>query len=712
MPEQKSVLLLLFLFTFELAAAAVNGTETLPGCKQKCGNITVPYPFGIGAKCSIAAWANINCNTTYNPPKPFIGDLEVVQFLPSEVRIKNFVTSQCYYQSGALDWKVTTTIGLTGTPYTFSSTKNKVTAIGCDTWVFVTGIDGGNLTSGCISLCHKKEHVIDGSCDGVGCCQTSIPKGLNFFDLQLITTYNYTNVWSFDPCGAAFLAETDMYKFKKADFFNVRSLVDVPIILNFAVGNQTCKAAKKNSTSFACKENSYCYDSIDGTGYLCNCSDGYAGNPYLNQGCQDVNECEDPDSNPCEGLCTNKPGSYSCSCPTGFYGDGKKDGTGCTKKSKTVPVLELSLGSLINPNAGLGLGLLFLFIGGTCLFLFLKKRQLMKLKKKYFQQNGGLLLKQHISSHEGAKVFTEKELKLATNNYDRQQILGEGGYGTVYKGTLTDLRVVAIKMSKKVDESQLGVFINEFVILTQIKHRNVVKLLGCCLETKVPLLVYEFVSNGTLSNHLHENKGALPSISWVDRLRIAAETAGAIAYLHSAASTPIIHRDIKSANILLDDNYTAKVADFGASSFGVVLVELLTGAKPFCFVRPEEQRNLATYFVVAIKENTLHEILDAGIVNEENKEQVYGVALLAKRCLKLDGEKRPSMKEVAAELERFRGFEKHYKIQGNHNEETLTVAEDVHVDLYAIPSDCYNTDGASALYSMEQQMIKSMNYPR
>ncbi|PIA65115.1 hypothetical protein AQUCO_00100541v1 [Aquilegia coerulea] len=771
MPEPKITLLLFLfpLFVFELAAAAVNGTGSLPGCKQKCGNITVPYPFGMGAKCSIDKWANINCNTTYNPPKPFIGDLEVVQFLPSEVRIKNFVTSHCYNQSGALDWKFTNTIGLTGTPYTFSSTKNMVTAIGCDTWVFITGIEGGNFSSGCISLCHQKEHVIDGFCDGVGCCQTSIPKGLKFFNPDLTTTSNYTNVWSFDPCGAAFLAETDMYKFKKSDFFNVTSLVDVPIILNFAVGNQTCKAAKKNSTSFACKENSHCYDSIDGTGYLCNCSDGYAGNPYLKQGCQDVNECEDPNNNPCEGLCTNNPGSYSCSCPDDFYGDGKKDGTGCTKKSKTVPVLELSLGNqlvsisayvirinahLVNLNAGLGLGLFFLFVGGTCLFLILKKRQLIKLKEKYFQQNGGLLLKQHISSHEdgvdSTKIFKEEELKLATNNYDQKQILGQGGYGTVYKGTLTDLRVVAIKKSKLIDESQLGVFINEFVILTQIKHRNVVKLLGCCLETKVPLLVYEFVSNGTLSNHLYESRGALSSISWEDRLRIATETAGAIAYLHSAASTPIIHRDIKSANILLDDNYTAKVADFGASrlnpldqtqistlvqgtmgyldpeyyhtgqltgksdvySFGVVLAELLTGRKPLCFERSEEERNLATYFVVAIKENQLHKVLEAGIVNEENKEQVYGVAELAKRCLKLDGEKRPSMKEVAAELEWYRGFQKHSKIPENINEESLTALEDMHADLYAIPSDAYNTDGASALYSMEQQMIQSMNYPR
>ena len=330
----------------------------------------------------------------------------------------------------------------------------------------------------------------------------------------------------------------------------------------------------------------------------------------------------------------------------------------------------------------------------------LRNRRLIKLKEKFFQQNGGFLLQTQLSERSGtcdtARIFGAEELKKATNNFDENKIIGRGCYGIVYKGFLIDRNPVAIKKSKIVDQSQIEQFINEVTVLSQINHRNVVKLLGCCLETEVPLLVYEYVSNGTLFEHIHKNDNA-PTIPWETRLRIAAETAGVLSYLHSAAATPIIHRDVKSSNILLDDNFTAKVSDFGASklvpmdvtqlstmvqgtlgyldpeylhtsqlteksdvySFGVVLVELMTGKKVLSFDRPEEERSLVIYFLFSLKGGSLFEILENSIVNDDNKEQMREVAELAGRCLQVKGEERPTMKEVAMELEGLRRINKH-----------------------------------------------------
>ena len=353
---------------------------------------------------------------------------------------------------------------------------------------------------------------------------------------------------------------------------------------------------------------------------------------------------------------------------------------------------------------------MILLLSISWLYWGLKKRKFIKLKEEFFQQNGGLMLQQQLSRQEGSdetiKIFTAGELEKATNKYDESNIVGRGGYGTVYKGTLTNGRIVAVKKSKMIDKSQIEQFINEVLVLSQINHRNVVKLLGCCLETEVPLLVYELITNGTLFNYIHGERKA-STISWEVRLRIATETAGVLSYLHSATSTPIIHRDVKSTNILLDDNYTAKVSDFGASrlvpldqaqlstlvqgtlgyldpeylltsqlteksdvySFGVVFVELLTGEKALSFDRSEEERSLAMYFLSSWKDDNLFQVLDKHIVNEGNIEQLREAANLAKRCLRLKGDERPTMKEVSMELERIKMMEKHAWIDSKEKEQ-------------------------------------------
>ncbi|XP_039018927.1 wall-associated receptor kinase-like 22 [Hibiscus syriacus] len=313
---------------------------------------------------------------------------------------------------------------------------------------------------------------------------------------------------------------------------------------------------------------------------------------------------------------------------------------------------------------------------------------------------------------EKIKLFSSKEMEKATDYYNKNRILGQGGQGTVYKGMLTDGSIVAVKKSKmldgrssKFDENKVEQFINEVMILSQINHRNVVKLLGCCLEAEVPLLVYEF--NGTLYDLIHYQTEEFP-LTWDMRLRIAIEIANALFYLHSAASVSIYHRDIKSSNILLDDKYRAKVSDFGTSrsialeqthlttrvqgtfgymdpeyfrssqfteksdvySFGVVLVELLTGQKPVISDQSDEVRSLISHFLMSMQENSLHDIVDSTIVNDSPEKEIIAMAKLARRCLNLNGKKRPTMKQVAMELELIKSSKAGNEIEESGDEES------------------------------------------
>ncbi|XP_034197728.1 putative peroxisomal acyl-coenzyme A oxidase 1.2, partial [Prunus dulcis] len=214
--------------------------------------------------------------------------------------------------------------------------------------------------------------------------------------------------------------------------------------------------------------------------------------------------------------------------------------------------------ALIGLGLGAGVGLLLLLIGVCWVHKIVKKRKTIARKKMLFKRNGGLLLEQQLSSGEvnvdNIKLFNSKELEKATNNFSIDRILDQEGQGTVYKGMLADGRIVAIKKSKILDKSMLSEFIHEVVILSQINHRNVVQIMGCCLETEVPLLVYEFIPNGTLSQYIQGQIEEFP-LTWDMRLQIATEVAGALSYVHGVASFPIYHRDIKSANILLDRKY-------------------------------------------------------------------------------------------------------------------------------------------------------------
>ncbi|KAK1266158.1 Wall-associated receptor kinase 2 [Acorus gramineus] len=584
-----------------------------------------------------------------------------------EVRIRHPILYNCYDQARRTA-SPPFSVNIAGTVYTFSDTSNRFTAVGCDTQGYINGTvnSTGSMTPftvGCISTCYQSESVVNGACSGIGCCQSRIPKGIKYFEVGFGSYYNHSRVLNFNPCSYVFLVEEDQYKFTSQDIsdeFYTENSGGVPAVLDFSIGTESCGEARRKAGYACVSNNSVCFEASSGSGYLCSCKSGYEGNPYLEKGCQDIDECTRSGEYPCHGNCINTLGSYKCICPLGTEGN--------ATANRCLPVAPGSK------------------------FPVVAERRKRMLKEMFFHQNKGRLLEQLISSDKDAaertKIFTLDELEKATNNFDVTRVLGRGGFGTVYKGLLLDQRIVAIKMSTLTNHTEIDQFINEVASLSCINHRNVVKLYGCCLETKVPLLVYEFIPNGTLFHHLH-GPDRPSTLSWEDRLRIASEISNALTYLHTAASITIFHRDVKSSNILLDDNYTVKVSDFGASrfiptdrthvstavqgtfgyldpeyfytgqlteksdvySFGVILVELLTGQKPVSF---HEGRSLSTHFMFMLKEGHLSGVLDDRVIQEGDRKLVQAVAELAEVCLRMRGLERPTMKDVAAELDGLR----------------------------------------------------------
>ncbi|PRQ27593.1 putative protein kinase RLK-Pelle-WAK family [Rosa chinensis] len=696
---KKMFLLQLVLAAIEVLLVSSQTVDiTREGCQDKCGNVSIPYPFGTRGGCYHDEDFLITCNSTsYNPPKPFLrkGNIEVTNIsIDGKLNIMQYIARDCYDSSGFRIKKNSASTRLS--KFIISNTDNKFIAVGCDTYAGIQGFQGKIMkyTGGCISTCDSIDYVANDSCSVIGCCQTSIAKGVSHFDVFLHSYQNHTDVWSFNPCSFAFIVEESKFNFSRAMLMDLKDVTVLPAVLDWSIGNENCKQVEgKMIAGSACQGNSTCVDVENGSGYRCKCKDGYQGNPYLSNGCQDIDECEDPKLSNCAQKCVNTEGNHYCSCRKGYHGNGIAGEEGCIANRTLV----------VQITVGIAVGLISLLTCCSWLYLGYRRWKLMKLKERFFRQNGGLMLQQQLSERQGgatnqtAKIFTAEELEKATNNYHETRIVGKGGYGTVYKGILSDGRVVAIKKSKLVDQSQIEQFINEVLVLSQINHRNVVKLLGCCFETEVPRLVYEFVTNGTLFDYIH-NKSKASNFAWETRLRIAAEAAGVLSYLHSAASVPIIHRDVKSTNILLDETLTAKVSDFGASrlvpldqtelstmvqgtlgyldpeyfqtsqltdksdvySFGVVLVELLTGKKALSFDRQEEDRNLAMYFLSALKENRLVQVVDECVLNGANDKQLKEVSNLAKRCLKVKGEERPTMMEVASELEGLRRMAMHH----------------------------------------------------
>uniref|UniRef100_A0A0E0QKT1 Protein kinase domain-containing protein n=1 Tax=Oryza rufipogon TaxID=4529 RepID=A0A0E0QKT1_ORYRU len=262
-------------------------------------------------------------------------------------------------------------------------------------------------------------------------------------------------------------------------------------LLEWVISNSTSYCPRNSSAPECRSAHSSCQDTDAwaNNGYRCKYSYGYQGNPYIIDGCKGIRYEHGP-AHSCYGICINTHGSFHCRCQNG-YGDPFKKG-GCITSENSLTGLSIALivsgGSIV----------LILVLATPLVARVVKQRREKKLKEKFFKQNHGLLLQQLISRNTDfgeRMIITLEELQKATNNFDRSRQVGDGGHGVVFKGIL-DLNVVAIKKSKIIVQREIGEFINEVAILSQINHRNVVKLLGCCLETEVPLLVMNLFHMG------------------------------------------------------------------------------------------------------------------------------------------------------------------------------------------------------------------------
>jgi hypothetical protein len=381
-------------------------------------------------------------------------------------------------------------------------------------------------------------------------------------------------------------------------------------------------------------------------------SDGYG--KLLKQGFQLT---WDPSAGPCF-VCEDSGGQCSYNQSGEFIGclcsDGRVRNPVCGKKTKPRK-LSLTIGSSI--AAGV-LSLLLAVM--TCLY-FRKRRQYKMTSSSRllkYTASGGTPRSRGSTDMESGSVhsphthhFTYEELEEATDSFSGAMEIGDGGFGTVYKGHLRDGRVVAVKRLYNNSCRRVEQFLNEAAILSRLRHPNLVLFYGCTSSrSRELLLVYEFVPNGTVADHLHGHCAAERALSWPLRLSVAVEAAAALAYLH-AVEPPIVHRDVKTTNILLDANFHVKVADFGLSrlvpldvthvstapqgtpgyvdpeyhqcyqltdrsdvySFGVVLVELISSKPAVDVTRDRSEISLAGMAINKIQQCQLEQLVDLGL---------------------------------------------------------------------------------------------------
>ncbi|XP_020248400.1 PTI1-like tyrosine-protein kinase 1 isoform X2 [Asparagus officinalis] len=311
------------------------------------------------------------------------------------------------------------------------------------------------------------------------------------------------------------------------------------------------------------------------------------------------------------------------------------------------------------------------------------------------------------------KWFQYEELQISTENFSTGNLIGKGGSGQVYKGCLPDGDKVAIKLSKLSKETS-KIFLLEADIITNLKHERIVPLLGICVECKNFLSVYGYFSKGSLEENLH-GVGAKTELDWERRFKIAVGVAEALSYLHTGCSKPVIHRDVKSSNILLNDDFEPQLSDFGLATwaptsslpqthndivgtfgylapeyimygkvsnkidvyaYGVVLLELLTGREPISVENPKGQESLVMWATPVLERGDLQQFIDPKLEGKYDENEVRRTILVASLCIARTAQLRPQMSQVLGLLQGEEEIESWVNSEANDSHKQVVDCQD------------------------------------